>query len=433
MSQAQSSFYNYVTTGAAVPVVPAAPPPGVVQGEINYTVLLTALGDFGFVTADAVNVFAEDFQAIILEALTAGILATGIVADIESAIQIGTNAPKPAVIAAAAAPADTVTASSLLAQLLQQDAANLTLVKNVFANAQGQGQYANLPAGFEAQFLGGQILFQQDISAFLSSLPTSLSATNDANTTLISELQALLQIEENLSNTLNQIETLQDLEQPIQLTGLNVVVLLDDAAILTEAALVAAAYAYFAYEQYTPNRVTKTTPGAYSVTVPSGAKYVDIVLIGGGGGGGGYNNAGTGSGGNGGATTATPAGGSTLAAAGGTGGANNTVVATAGASPGNETFDGVTYDGGNGGAVGYNSAGANGSAPGAGGGGGGAYGSYGGAGGTAGAWATETLAVTSGMTTITGTVGAGGAGGSTAVSEPGGTGANGEAFFTFYS
>lgn len=326
-----------------------------------------------------------------------------------------------------------MTASSVLAQLLQQDAANLTLVKNVFSNAQGQGQYANLPAGFEAQFLGGQILFQQDVSAFLTSLPTSLSATNDANTTLISELEALLQLESNLSSTLSQIETYQDLEQPIQLTGLNVVVLVDDAAILTEAALVAGSYAYFALEEYTPNLVTVTTPGAYSVNVPSGAKYVDLVLIGGGGGGGGYNNAGTGSGGNGGNTTATPAGGSTLTAAGGSGGANNTIAATAGASPGNETFDGRTYDGGNGGAVGYNSAGANGSAPGAGGGGGGAYGSYGGAGGTAGAWATETLAVTSGMTTITGTVGAGGAGGSSVSTEIGGAGANGEAFFVFYS
>jgi hypothetical protein len=326
-----------------------------------------------------------------------------------------------------------MTASSVLSQLLQQDAANLTLVKNVFAAAQDQGQYINAPAGFEAQFLGGQILFQQDVSAFLTSLPTSLSATNDQDSLLIGYLQTMLQLETDLSNTLNQIETYDNLEQPIQLTGLNVVVLSDDALILGTAALAAGRYGYFAYEEYTPNLVTKNTPGAYSVTVPSGAKYVDIVLIGGGGGGGGYNNAGTGSGGNGGATTATPAGGSTLAAAGGTGGANNTIAATAGASPGNETFDGVTYDGGNGGAVGYNSAGANGSAPGAGGGGGGAYGSYGGAGGTAGAWAAETLAVTSGMTTITGTVGAGGAGGSTAVSEPGGTGANGEAFFNFYS
>ena len=157
MSQAQSSFYSYITTGAAVPTAPAAPPPGVVQGEINYNVLLTALGDFAIVTADAVNVFAEDFQAIILEALTAGILASSIVGNIESAILIGESAPKPGVATAqssVAAPAVTVTASSLLAQLLQQDAANLTLVKNVFSNAQGQEQYANLPAGFEAQFLG---------------------------------------------------------------------------------------------------------------------------------------------------------------------------------------------------------------------------------------------------------------------------------------
>jgi hypothetical protein len=277
-------------------------------------------------------------------------------------------------------------------------------------------------------------LFQQDISAFLTSLPTSLTAINDSNQTLIGLLQTLLQLESNLSNTLNQIETYDNLEQPIQLTGLNVVVLLDDAGILTTASLVAGSYAYFAYSALTTNLITVNTPGAYSVNVPSGAKFVDIILIGGGGGGGGYDTASAGTGGNGGNTTATPAGGSTLTAAGGLGGAGSTSAAnSAGLSPGNLTFDGPTYDGGNGGAAGYNSNGGNGTAPGAGGGGGGGYGNYGGVGGTAGAWATETIAVTSGMTTITGTVGAGGTAGATSFTETGGTGAHGEAFFLYYS
>jgi hypothetical protein len=135
MSAAQEIFYGYVA--GAVPTVNPTPP-GVVQGGIDYDALLTALADFGLVTADAVNVFAEDFQAIILEALTAGLLASSIVANIEDAIQTPTDAG-PFVVAAkvegTAAPAVTVTASSLLAQLLQQDAANLTLVQSVFTGS----------------------------------------------------------------------------------------------------------------------------------------------------------------------------------------------------------------------------------------------------------------------------------------------------------
>jgi hypothetical protein len=328
-----------------------------------------------------------------------------------------------------------MTASSVLAQVQQQATTNLTLVNSVFSDAQSQGPNANLPAGFEAQFLGGQILFQQDINAFLNSLPSSLSPTNDANQGLINSLEALLTLEQNLNTTLSQIKTYDDLEQPIQLTGLNVVVVLDDVAILTEVSAIGFTYAYFAYQALTGQLVTVNTPGAYTVNVPSGAKFVDIVLMGGGGGGGGYDTPGAGTGGNGGNTTATPAGGSTLTATGGTGGASATGTANSqGGSPGNEAWDGQTYTGGSGGAVGSNGAGGNGTVPGAGGGGGGAFGSYGGVGGTAGAWAAETLAVTSGMTTITGTVGAGGTAGATSISPAtGGIGGHGEAFFYFYS
>jgi hypothetical protein len=327
-----------------------------------------------------------------------------------------------------------MTASSVLAQLQTQDDANLALVKSVFADAQSQGPNANLPAGFEAQFLGGQQLFQQDINTFIHSLPSSLSPTNDGNTGLINALTSLLQLEVDLSNTLNQIKTYQDLEQPIQLTALNVVVVFDDALILTEVSAIGFTYSGFAYSALTGQLVTESTPGAYTVNVPSGAKFVDMVLIGGGGGGGGYDT--TGSGGNGGNTTATPAGGSTLTAAGGAGGASTEgSAATAGGSPSPHImyFDGQNYTGGNGNGYGNNAAGGNGTAPGGGGGGGGSYGSYGGAGGGAGSWATETLAVTTGMTTITGTVGAGGTAGPAVNSAIGGTGAHGEAFFYFYS
>jgi hypothetical protein len=328
-----------------------------------------------------------------------------------------------------------MTASSVLAQVQQQSAANLTLVNAVFADAQTQGgTKANLPAGFEAQFLGGQILFQQDINTFLNSLPSSLSGTNDGNQGLISALNSLLQLEVNLNNTLSQIQTYDDLEQPIQLTGLNIVVVVDDAAILTEVSAIGFTYAGFAYSALTGNLVTVNTPGAYTVNVPSGAKYVDLVLLGGGGGGGGYDTAGAGTGGTGGNTTATPTGGSLLTALGGTGGASSTgSVATVGGSPGNETFDGHTYNGGAGGAAGYNGAGGNGIAPGGGGGGGASYGSYGGQGGMAGDWAVQTIAISAGTTQITGTVGAGGTAGAAANTATGGIGAHGEAFFTFYS
>ena len=86
MATAYNTLYNAVANATAT--VNTAPP-GAVQAAINYGALVTAVGDFGLLTADAVNVFAEDFQAIILEALTAGILATGIIAAVESGIAAG--------------------------------------------------------------------------------------------------------------------------------------------------------------------------------------------------------------------------------------------------------------------------------------------------------------------------------------------------------
>jgi hypothetical protein len=260
----------------------------------------------------------------------------------------------------------------------------------------------------------------------------SLSAANESNALLIAMLQSLLTVEQDLSTLLSEIDTNVTYEQAITLTGLNVALVLADAAILTNTSIAAAGYALFALEGLAGQLVTVSAPGAYTVDIPSGATYVAIVLCGAAGGGGGYNTAGAGTGGAGGDTTATPIGGSTVTAAGGAGGASSeSAAASAGGSPGNESFDGRTYIGGLGGAAGVNSPGGAGTAPG---GGGGAFGSYGGNGGGAGVWAAAMVTITSAMTQITGSVGVGGIGGpGTTPFTNGGAGANGSAFFYFYS
>lgn len=329
--------------------------------------------------------------------------------------------------------APTATVSSVLAQVQAEITTTATSLNTIFQNAKAQPA-GNLPASFEAQLLGGQIVFQQDIDAVINSFPASVSDANESNAVLIATLQNLLLAEQNLNTLFSEIDTNNNLEQPISLTGLNVLLVLADADILTAVNIAFAAYALFALEALTGELFTVSAGGAYTVDVPTGSTFVDIVLVGGGGGGGGYNYAGDGTGGNGGNTTATPTGGSTLTAAGGAGGASATGVATAGGSPGTESFDNQTYNGGAGGAKGSNGVGGNGTAPGGGGGGGGAFGSYGGIGGAAGAWAAQTIAITSGITSITGSVGAGGPGGAgTTTATNGGTGAHGGAFFYFYS
>jgi hypothetical protein len=72
---------NTVTTNTA--------PPGAVQAAINYDALITAVADYGLLTADALNVFAEDFQAAITELLAAGTLAASIVAAIAGVADAG--------------------------------------------------------------------------------------------------------------------------------------------------------------------------------------------------------------------------------------------------------------------------------------------------------------------------------------------------------
>lgn len=70
---------------------------------------------------------------------------------------------------------------------------------------------------------------------------------------------------------------------------------------------IATTYGGFAYDLLVgADPVIIETPGSYSVPIPTGATWVDIILLGaGGGGGGGYNDQPV-PGGNGGNTTATP-------------------------------------------------------------------------------------------------------------------------------
>jgi hypothetical protein len=81
-------------------------PPGVAMIEADIDALLNLTLYYGQVGGDLVNVFAQQFQAIILETLAAATLASNIVSNIEAAITIGEVAPKPptAAIALSATP-----------------------------------------------------------------------------------------------------------------------------------------------------------------------------------------------------------------------------------------------------------------------------------------------------------------------------------------
>jgi hypothetical protein len=424
-SDALALFDDTVTVSVtAAELLVDIAPSGAVQSGIDFEALGSALLDFGQVAGDVGNVFAEDFKAVITEVLNAATLAAQIAAAIHGAVIIaGKIADLAASAAGVAAAADTVTVSSVLAQVKEEIATTATALSTVFQNATDD---------LEAQVLGGQVVFQQDIDAVINSFPATVSDANESNAFLIDTLQNLLAFEQYLNTLFSEIDTNTELGQTISLTGLNVLLVLVDAVILTDVAIAAASYASFALELYIGELFTVSAVGPYTVDVPSGATFADIVLVGGGGGGGGYNAAGSGTGGNGGDTTATPAGGSTLAATGGAGGASTTgTTATAGGSPGTESFDGQTYAGGSSGTVGASSAGGNGGTPG-GGGGGGANGSLGGSGGAAGVWAAQTIAITDDITTISGSIGAGGASGAATNTYLGGAGGHGSAFFYFY-
>jgi hypothetical protein len=411
-------------------------PPGVAMIEADVNALLNLTLYYGQVAGDAVNVFAEQFQAIILETLAAASLASSIVGNIESAIQIGSATAGHASPAAGGNP----TASEVLAQVQQQSAAALTALNTAFTDINDQTIIPafNTTAGIEAQFVGGQILFQQNLDTFLNSLPSTLTPAEDANAGLIASLQNLLYILTNLTAIFPQIYTSCLYAQPISLVNYNFIVFLGDSGIMIDIANIALTYGGFAYDLLVGGSpVIYETPGSYSVPIPTGATWVDIILLGAGGGGGGYNTQPV-PGGNGGNTTATPTGGSTYTAGGGYGGIGGSTVA---ATPGSSTnplilsYNGYidAYTGGIGGNAGYAGPGGGSIGPGGGGGGGGAASTYGGSGGNAGAWATFTIPITAGMTEITGTIGAVGQGGAATNTATGGNGGPGMAVFRFYS
>jgi hypothetical protein len=76
MNDAFNAFNTAVTSPT---LITNTSPPGAVQSGIEYGALVTAVADFGLLTADAVNVFAEDFEAAITEALSVAQLAVAIV------------------------------------------------------------------------------------------------------------------------------------------------------------------------------------------------------------------------------------------------------------------------------------------------------------------------------------------------------------------
>lgn len=409
-------------------------PPGVAQIEADIDALVNLTLYYGQVGGDLVNVFAQQFQAIILETLAAATLASSIVNNIELALTIpAAGSPKGA--AATSSP----TASEVLAQVQQQSAAALTALNTAFSDVNNPDNLPafNTTAGIEAQFLGGQILFQQNLDTFLNSLPSTLTPVQDANQGLIDSLQDLLLILTNLTTIFPQIYTNCLYAQPISLVFYNFVVFLGDSGIMLDIFDIATTYGGFAYDLLVgADPVIIETPGSYSLAIPTGATWVDIILLGAGAGGGGYNDQPV-PGGNGGNTTATPTGGSTYTAAGGTGGiGGSTVAATAGSStnPLALIYDGYDfYSGGIGGGAGYSGPGGSAIGPGAGGGGGASITTAGGSGGKAGAWATFTIPITSGMTEITGTIGSPGQGGAAINSATGGEGGPGMAVFRFYS
>jgi hypothetical protein len=150
-----------------------------------------------------------------------------------------------------------------------------------------------------------------------------------------------------------------------------------------------------------------STRGTYTYTFPSwfnlGVDFLDVIALGpGGGGGAGFPNPGSA-----GTSTTVTVGTTTVTAAAGTGGpsGNTTFTGAVGASPGNETYNSVTYYGGGQSSYGYGIV-TVGSSPGGGGAGGGTGGSYGN-GGNAGSWAAQTFNPSG--STVSVTVGAGGA------------------------
>lgn len=95
MTTPTSSFSDVITSlegalaSAAELAVVNTSPAGAVQSGIDFVALATAFADFGQLSGDVIQVFAQDFEAVISEALAAGSLATAIIGDIEGGISAG--------------------------------------------------------------------------------------------------------------------------------------------------------------------------------------------------------------------------------------------------------------------------------------------------------------------------------------------------------
>jgi hypothetical protein len=88
-SDALSQYEAAVTTSvtaARAQVNTAAP--GAVQSGIDFAALGSADLDFLQVGGDAINVFCQTFEAVITEALSAGILASSIISAIEAGVTL---------------------------------------------------------------------------------------------------------------------------------------------------------------------------------------------------------------------------------------------------------------------------------------------------------------------------------------------------------
>jgi asparagine synthetase B (glutamine-hydrolysing) len=95
MTAPASNFSDVITSlesaleSAAELAVVNTSPAGAVQSGIDFVALATAFADFGQLSGDVIQVFAQDFEAVISEALAAASLAAGIIADIEAGIAAG--------------------------------------------------------------------------------------------------------------------------------------------------------------------------------------------------------------------------------------------------------------------------------------------------------------------------------------------------------
>ena len=95
MTAPTSTFSDVITSlegalaSAAELAVVNTSPPGAVQSGIDFVSLATAFADYGQLAGDVIQVFAQDFEAVISESLAAASLASGIIADIEAGIAAG--------------------------------------------------------------------------------------------------------------------------------------------------------------------------------------------------------------------------------------------------------------------------------------------------------------------------------------------------------